>query len=256
MNQLSINDIEQYVEKNIQSFHTKRLEGLKIGNIKKLLKRKNPYLFKVKNIDNANDVVKGILDAHISSSEETKFGDWLEGLAIYICGKVYGGQKSSSEGIDLDFTKDGIRYLVNIKSGPNWGNASQINKMVDSFTSAKKTLSTSGAKISVEFINGCCYGKSSDKLQKGYYYKYSGQKFWDFVSGDSELYTKLIEPLGKKAKERNDEFMEKYNALLNKLTLQFINEFCDEEGKIDWNRIVKLNSSFEKNISKERVKSL
>ncbi len=37
--------------------------------------------------------------------------------------------------------------------------------------------------------------------------------------------------------------MDKYNALLNKLTRQFINEFCDEQGKIDWNKIVKLNSA-------------
>ena len=243
MNRLSTKDVEKYVANNIQSFHTKRLEGLEIDDIKKLLKRKNPYLFKVKNIDNANDVVRGILDAHISSSEETKFGDWLEGLAIYICGKVYGGQKSSSEGIDLEFSKDGVRYLVNIKSGPNWANSSQINKMVESFKAAKKTLSTSGAKVNVEFINGCCYGKSGNSLLKGYYYKYCGQKFWEFISGDRDLYTKLIEPLGKKAKERNEEFMDKYNALLNKLTRQFIDEFCDEQGKIDWNKIVKLNSA-------------
>ena len=33
-----------------------------------------------------------------------------------------------SPGIDLEFDKDGVRYIVTIKSGPNWGNSSQIGK--------------------------------------------------------------------------------------------------------------------------------
>lgn len=59
------------------------------------------------------------MDAHISSNEETVFGDWLEGLAIFINSKVYDGRKSGITGIDLEFDKDGIRYIVTIKSGPN-----------------------------------------------------------------------------------------------------------------------------------------
>lgn len=242
MTPLLTKDVELFVEQNIQHFHDKRLDGLDIVDFKKLLKRKNPYLFKVKNIDVAADVVKGILDAHISSSEETKFGDWLEGLAIFINRKVYGGQKSSSNGIDLDFERDGIRFLVSIKSGPNWGNSSQIRRMVQDFDSARKSLHTSGSRIQVECVNGCCYGNSHEHLMPGNYYKYCGQVFWEFISGSSSLYLDIIEPLGIKAKERNDEFKKKYGKLLNLLTKQFILEFCDANGQIDWQRIIKLNS--------------
>ncbi len=79
------------------------------------------------------------MDVHISSSEEGIFGDWLEGLAIFINKKVYSGKKSGIIGIDLEFDKDDRRYIVNIKSGPNWGNSSQIAKMVADFKTAKKT---------------------------------------------------------------------------------------------------------------------
>lgn len=150
------------------------MEGLQGINLKNILERKNPYLFRVKNIDSAHEVVKGVLDAFLSSSEEAKFGDWLEGLAIFICHKVYGGIKSSAQGIDLEFERDGVRYLVSIKSGPNWGNSDQIRKMKMNFSAARKTLKTSNANVRVEAVNGCCYGKSSDKLKDGDYYKLCG----------------------------------------------------------------------------------
>jgi len=34
----------------------------------------------------ADQIINGLVEAHISSNEETLFGDWLEGLAIYING--------------------------------------------------------------------------------------------------------------------------------------------------------------------------
>ncbi|MGP1438089.1 MAG: PmeII family type II restriction endonuclease [Treponema sp.] len=115
-------------EKNISSFHIARIESLNNMSLSKILKRKNPYLFKAKNILTASEIVTNFLDAHISSSEETIFGDWLEGLAIFINSKVYDGYKSGIRGIDLEFDNKGIRYILSIKSGPNWGNSSQVKK--------------------------------------------------------------------------------------------------------------------------------
>ncbi len=138
MKKLNTNDVLKYVEKNINIFHQKRIQSLNNLKLSQVLKRKNPYLFKAKNVLTAEQIVRGIIDAHISSNEETIFGDWLEGLAIFINNKVYGGYKSGIKGIDLEFDKEGIRYIVTIKSGPNWGNSSQIIKMVEYFKTAKK----------------------------------------------------------------------------------------------------------------------
>ena len=135
-------EITDYVEANIQDFHQRRLENLQKLKLMAVVKRKNPYLFKAKNINTAQDFVKTILDAFLSSQEEGIFGGFLEGLAIFICSEVHGGQKSAAEGIDLEFEKDGIRYIVSIKSGPNWGNSSQIVKLRDNFRKAKRILST------------------------------------------------------------------------------------------------------------------
>ena len=168
--------------------------------------------------------------------------DSLEGLAIFVCSKVYNGQKSSAEGIDLEFEKDNRRYIVSIKSGPNWGNSSQVKKLRDNFRQAKRILGTNRLSTNVVAVNGCCYGKDR-KPDKGDYLKLCGQKFWEFISGDNNLYTDIIEPLGHQAKERNEEFIQEYAKVINKFTAEFIGKFCDADGNMLWEEIVKFNSA-------------
>lgn len=245
MNQLNISDVISYVEQNIGDFHNKRLAKVDKIKLKDVLKAKNPYMFKAKNVTNAAEIIDGILSAYLSSSEEGIFGNWLEQLAIYINQLVYNGRKAGVEGVDLEFEKDNKRYLVSIKSGPNWGNDSQIKKMVDNFNSARKRLATSGSKLEIICVNGCCYGKSqprSEYKQKGNYHKLCGQRFWDLISGDSELYTKIIEPLGHEADINNKAFKQAYDNLKNKLEREFLNTFTKESGEIDWEKLVEFNS--------------
>jgi len=245
MKKLSIESVNKYVEQNIATFHEKRIQSLDTLKLSKVIKRKNPYLFKAKNVLTADQIIRGIVDAHISSNEETIFGDWLEGLAIFINGQVYGGYKSGINGIDLEFDNEGVRNVVNIKSGPNWGNSSQIAKMISDFKTAGKTLRTSNSGLHVVFVNGCCYGRDNIP-DKGDYFKYCGQRFWEFISGDPNLYIEIIEPLGHKAKEKNDTFMESYSQIINRFTKEFTNEFCENNGSINWKKLVQLNSAIGK----------
>jgi len=251
MEMLNLKDVAKYVEENIGTFHQKRISSLDSLKLSKVLKRKNPYLFKAKYVLTAEEIIRGLVDAHISSNEETIFGDWLEGLAIFINNKVYGGWKSGIKGIDLEFDKDENRYIVNIKSGPNWGNSSQISKMIADFKTAKRTLRTSNSQVNIIGVNGCCYGRDNNP-DKGDYFKYCGQKFWDFLSGNVNLYTEIIEPLGHKAKERNDEFLRAYSQMINKFTIEFGKEFCDGDGTIDWKKLVEFNSSTSMPTNKKR----
>ncbi len=245
MNKLDLEEVKVYVEENISDFHKKRVEKLGQLKLKTILKRKNPYLFKAKNILTAQELIQAIVDAYISSSEEGVFGNWLEGLAIFVNGKVYGGRKSGVSGIDLEFDKDDTRYIVSIKSGPDWGNDSQVKKMVDNFNTARKVLRTSGSQIKVIAINGCCYGKTTAKNNykaKGDYYKYCGQVFWNFISGNEEFYKQIVEPIGYLAKEKNDEFIKAYAKKINVFTKELANDFFKDNGEIDWNKLLEFNS--------------
>jgi hypothetical protein len=234
-------EVAAFVAENIKPlFHDKRLESLKAVKLTKILKRKNPYLFKAKHILTAEQFVKELLDAHLSSQEETIFGGFLEELAIFVCNKSFSGQKSSTEGIDLDFQKDGVRYLVSIKSGPNWGNSSQIAKMKDYFRKAKKILGANTSVQNIVAVNGCCYGRG--KPEKEEYLKLCGQRFWEFISGDPNLYVKIIEPLGEKSRIRNEEFKEQYGVIIRAFSKEFLDKYCDDTGCIFWEEVIKINS--------------
>lgn len=58
MPEITKRDIAVFIEANIQTFHTKRLENLLNLKLNDILKRKNPYLFKAKNLITAHDLIK------------------------------------------------------------------------------------------------------------------------------------------------------------------------------------------------------
>lgn len=218
MQNLTHQALTSYIGNNIiQPFYELRLSRLQELSLHNVLRRKNPYLFKAKNITTAQDFVTELLQAHLSSQEETIFGGYLEQLAIFICSREYSGFKSSAGGIDLEFEKDAVRYIVAIKSGPNWGNSMQIAKMRSDFQKAKKILGTNTTKANVIAVNGCCYGRDN-RPDKGDYLKLCGQAFWSFISGDDDLYVKIIEPLDEEAKQKDEEFKAAYSRKVNMLT--------------------------------------
>jgi len=238
MKHVDLKKVEQFIDTNIVGFHNSKLESIKRLKLDSLLERKNPYLFKAKNISTVEDYVRNLLDAHLYSQEEGMFGNFLERLAIFVCGEVFGGQKTPAEGIDLDFTRDGKRYLVSIKSGPNWGNSQQLSKMLDNFAKAKRIMNLDD----VICINGCCYGRENQE-NKGKYIKKCGQSFWELISGRSDFYKEIVEPLGHKAKERNAEFNDEYAKVVNKFGKAFSETYLKPDNSIDWEKIVALNSA-------------
>ena len=251
MKKFNLQEIYKYVEKHISIFHQRRLDYVQNKvDLFKILKQKNPYLFRAKNVLTAQDLIKGFLDAFLQSQEETLFGDFIEGLAIFVCDKVYGAKKSELTGIDLEFEKDGVIYVVEIKAGWNWGNSSQIRQLKINFANEKKLMRAKTGK-KVIAVNGCCFGKDN-KPDKGGYLKLCGQQFWELISGDEKLYIDIVEPIGYEAREKNEEFAENYAQIINKLTLEFSQKFCDD-GKINWEKLVEYNSGFKRIIKKIKI---
>ena len=241
---VSQTEITRYVEAHIPNFHKAKLDSLTDLPLLQVLSRKNPYLLKAKALATPRDLVKAILDAHLSSQEETILGGFLEGLAIFICKRAYRAHgKSTTTGLDLEFDKEGKRCLVAIKSGPNWGNSGQIEKMRADFKTAAKVYRQNKDHLPVQCINGCCYGKQARKSEdKGDYLKLCGQRFWQFISGDAELYIKIVEPIGHKATERNAEFLAQYELVLDKFTEIFRKNLCDAANNILWDKLTKISS--------------
>ncbi len=160
MNKNNYQDYYDYLSEHvITSFYQTRFGKLNSLKLKDVLKRKNPYLFKAKNIELAGDLVKGIVDAYLSSQQEGIFGNLLEGFAVHVSKSLYGGFKSELKSVDLEFERDDKYYTVGIKSGTNWANSDQITAMRNNFKLNRAILRERGVKTEIVAVNGCIYGK-------------------------------------------------------------------------------------------------
>ncbi|MGH9966766.1 MAG: PmeII family type II restriction endonuclease [Pyrinomonadaceae bacterium] len=182
--------IEEFVHDNIDTFHEKRIENIKSLKLNQVLKNKNPYLFRAKNLTRADELMSALLDARLSSSEEGSFGGFLEELAIYVADISVEGKKSGIEGIDIELTRDKIRYLIAVKSGKNWGNASSVAKQRENFRRAVKVLKQSKYVGEIQPTLGICYGKFKTAYT-GQFLHIGGQSFWHLISGDRDLYIRF-----------------------------------------------------------------
>lgn len=175
------------------------------------------------------------------------FGNLLETFAIYVSSRTDQGVKSKLRSIDLEFRRGVTYYVVGIKSGTNWGNSDQIMKMKENFKAARVALRKGGIGAEIIAVNGCMYGTETIPLKEALddpdkiYFKYAGQDFWQFISGDDDLYRKLIIPIGVEAKRQDPEFRTVYAAQVNAMTQGIMRDFI-RDNQIDWTRLIEFVS--------------
>lgn len=179
---LSVDELNSFIDGHFENFQQWQLAELKKLTLERLIFTYNPYYLNQKQYLLVGSLINSLIMEYFQPYEEAFINELMMQLAIFVCKKVYDGKKSTAEGIDLEFEKDGIVYLVAIKSGPNWGNSSQIARMKVNFKQAQKRLRQNKGVASIVTVNGCCYGKDN-RPDKGDYLKLTGQRFWEFISG-------------------------------------------------------------------------
>ncbi len=228
---------EEAIENSLSEFSNKLQDDLETLDPGKLVERKNPFLFCARSRNDVDLLSNMLLDAFLSSSEETKFGGVLEEVAIMVCGYAKGGRKSSAEGIDLEYDQNSIRHMIQIKSGVNWGNSSQKKKLKDNFNSATRVLRQGNTQIDVRCIEGVCYGKSS-RSDKGSHIQLVGNEFWYDISDWNETAYAIMEVIRKHTGNGMVELRE--NARRK------IVQYLKDEGivlpnnELDWKALLKI----------------
>lgn len=94
---------------------------------------------------------------------------------------------------------------------------------------------------------GHCYGKVQAKPSDNKIYRdSSGQAFWEELTGDAGFCKKIINLMRDDviAKHR-EEYIAAWDKAFNKYIREFTTDFCDEEGAIDWGKLVEFNSGCE-----------
>jgi len=223
----------------LEAFYKNLINKLDTLNIKAVIRRKNPYLFRAKAMNGASQIVEALLSAFISSSEETIFGNvFFEPVAIVAAQ----GQKALAEGVDIMFERADTIYAIAVKSGTSVFNASSRKKQEQNFMAAQK-LAQQAKKRFVPIV-GYSYGRknTSDRGMPKFYTELAGQKFWAELTGDEDFYLKLIQYMKELPEKYIDDFDVAYQKAANKLVRGFTIEFCNEDGSINWEKLVKFNS--------------
>ena len=225
----------------LETFYGTLIEKIDKLDIVKVMKRKNPYLYRAKAMENASEIVESVLSAFVSSSEETIFGNcFFEPIAI----AASGGNKALAEGIDIMIQDNDANtiYAVAVKSGPSVFNADSKKRQEQNFMAASKLAQQ--AKARYEAYIGYCYGKKkeSGRGKPKMYQELAGKRFWEELTGDENFYIKIIGFMGTLPEQYVASYKESYNKAFNRLVREFSNDFCKEDGSIDWEKLVEFNS--------------
>lgn len=207
-----------------------------------MVQRKNPYLYRSLGIEVASELMAILLQSHLKESEETIFGDaFFEPLALL----ASGGTMSPTAGVDF-FKETDTKYLaVAVKSGPNVFNASQKRRQNAEFNALRSRL----YKTQKEYdpLLGHAYGRNvSGPSDAKNYRDSSGQAFWQELTGDSDFYLKLIRLMKNEPLKYKEVFDKEWAAIINRLTAEFTELFCSDDGHIDWERLTQFVSAREK----------
>lgn len=235
------NAIVSAIATALETFYGSLIEKIDKLDIVKIMKRKNPYLYRAKAMESAAEIVDSVLSAFVSSSEETIFGNcFFEPLAI----AASGGNKALAEGIDIMVQKNDINtiYAVAVKSGPSVFNADSKKRQEQNFVAASKLAQQ--AKARFEAYIGYAYGKKkeSGRGKPKFYQELAGKRFWAELTGDEDFYLKIIGYMGELPEQYIAAYKESYNRASNRLVREFSNMFCKEDGSIDWEKLVEFNS--------------
>ena len=225
----------------LDSFYSSLIEKINDLDIIKIMKRKNPYLYRAKAMENASEICESVLSAFVSSSEETIFGNcFFEPIAI----AASGGNKALAEGVDI-MLHDGETntiYAVAVKSGTSVFNADSKKRQEQNFMKAAKLAQQTRARF--EAYIGYSYGRKqeSNRGTPKMYKELAGKRFWAELTGDEDFYLKIVKFMGNLPEQYVSAYKESYNRAFNRLVREFSTKFCKEDGSIDWEKLVEFNS--------------
>ena len=224
-------DIDDAMHAFTKEFEEKLLAKTE-SQIALMVKRKNPFLFRIRAAEGLEKFVDLVLAAHVSSSEETAFGNALEKIVIAICSRTKDGRKSSTAKVDLEYDVGAKRTMIAIKSGPHWANSSQKDALKSAFKTASIVVQQGG--LTPRCVEGCCYVKSSTK-NLGTHFKIVGRDFWKEISGFDGTDRLVMDAIGGHAGNGLDYAM---NEVRSRMGDYLVDNGITDHKHILWDRLL------------------
>ncbi len=240
MTRLEKTKIEKFIRSSATKFQRRKLEKLKNISAKTIVKKIDPYLLNLSDVSTKLKWSTLNLDRIMVASEETLKGDMYEEIAFFIA-KIRFKAKKTTGYLDLIIPKDKL-YITEIKSGPNWGNSSQWESLINRFNKVKEELSKGSQEV--QPLLGICYGSLYNSCGRNGILELRGQAFWEFLTDESNFYMTLAQNLKAGSEKYIGQYRIKRNMTINRLATE-IQDFCLPNGELNKELILQYSSAKE-----------
>ena len=218
----------------ILSVFTQELADRLSAPSRNIIRNKNPFLFRMRTNEDASQFADTAITAYLSSSEETKFGKVLERIAVVTCRKGRNGRESGITNVDLEYDEGATRTVVQVKSGPRWGNADARRALARNFNSTSAVLRQNG--LTPICVEGICYGKSGIR-DLGTHVRITGDAFWEEISGSPRTGLSIMQLIGEHA----GNGLYERRAAAKVAMVRYLHESeIAVNGEMQWDRLLEL----------------
>ncbi len=241
-------DLEKKIGELLTNFYARRIQALGSLQLGKTLKRKNPYLYKAIGTVDATEIVEELLRAHISSSDETLFGnEFFEPLAKWVAKAAnpsYNVAISHGEGIDITIETETVIMGVAVKSGTSVFNAQSKRKQALDFHALRRRLQKATQRF--DPIVTYCYGRKQQRAKSTTeFQEMAGQATWELLTGESDFYLRVIHLMQERPAEHRPIFQAEFDKAKNRFARDLLLDFSTQDGSINWDKLARYNSSKE-----------
>jgi len=222
-------EIDGIIRAEFEKIAQKKFDALESIDVEKV--DFNPFLLRALGLETPKEIAEFMISQRIERSVVTSYGSRIQKVATSLAERGTG-----VEGADICKEKDGSRYYIQMKSGPN-----TVNKDISSEISKLLLSAARRNRGSVPLI-GMTYGKKdrvSNILQK--YSKVDwiiGREFWEFISEDPDCAWKIFKIVGELADSslgRGESYRKLYKQKVGGLTQQIEKKYG--KGKGMWKKL-------------------
>jgi Type II restriction endonuclease EcoO109I len=239
-------ELDFRIKELLSALYKKRFDALQKLKLTELL-AKNPYLYRSIGGTNPFKFLEKILQARISSSDETIFGnDFFEPLAFWSATKASENLPLTTVNIGAGAGQDiaienAQEYLaISVKSGKNIFNAQSDKGQTIEFSALASRVKKN--KKQFRKIIGYAYGRKVAKKETEVE-KLAGQVFWKLLTGELDFYIRLSQSIGKCSVGHCEAYEKAFELKTSALLKEFSIDYISDSGEIRWDEIVKFNSA-------------
>ncbi len=233
-------EIEGFLKKHMRVYYDNGIRKLQNFTLRDVVGGLN--ILKIQGdggFDNLAKMIRQRIQFNVEQGSNTRFGNCIEAVAVEICKKVDSGVKSGIPGVDQEFERDGIRYMVQIKMSTKTANHSGYEALKKHFESASRIIRQHNKKANIVCVYGICYGKICDVIDSAGLHRMTGYPFWNFIGNNHNTFRYVLEGLAKiYANEFRHEVETEQQNAIRRITNEAKKRFANPDSSVHTDRLM------------------